>query len=298
MKAMSLCVIPWMILGLSLSAGEASAQQQKAKLGENAALRYWAAIGQMTDQAIGDEEVKELNEILKGKIAYDDLKFRDLVEKNRPALETMARGTTLANCDWGLEYAQGLDVQFPYSAKAVALARLNVLYAFHLQSMGDKEGSVRALVAGWRFSHDIANGAPMIIATLLAKVSLANHLVAIASIVQTNGFSPQQRSILRKALVQFGSDPLDWKSPMTREIEGFKMAEEIHSRPWPCSLPPARFAQYWAGIVDDASTLPEFEKIVASQPKECRDFFPNAKRILDARQELNGKLGETLFLLQ
>ncbi|HYG99729.1 MAG TPA: hypothetical protein VD837_11405 [Terriglobales bacterium] len=197
-----------------------------------------------------------------------------------------------------MEYAQGLDVPLSYPAKAVALARLNILYAFHLQSIGDKEGSVRALVAGLRFSHDIANGAPMLIATLLAKDSLAKHLVAIVSILHTNGFSPQQRLILRKALVQFGPDPLDWKSPLRREIEALRKGYEIHSRPWPCFIPPTRIAQYWMRTIDDSSTLPEFERIIASQPRECRDFFPNTKRILTERQDLNGKLREALSVLK
>jgi hypothetical protein len=37
-----------------------------------------------------------------------DSKYKDLVDRNRPALELMARGTALANCDWGLDYHAAL----------------------------------------------------------------------------------------------------------------------------------------------------------------------------------------------
>ncbi len=42
--------------------------QQRAKLGENAALRYWSAFAQMQDSAITDQDAKELNLILDGRL--------------------------------------------------------------------------------------------------------------------------------------------------------------------------------------------------------------------------------------
>jgi hypothetical protein len=64
--------------------------QERAKLGENAALRFWSAFDQMQDSAIADQQAKELNLILEGTAPYDDLKYKDLMEKNKLALETMA----------------------------------------------------------------------------------------------------------------------------------------------------------------------------------------------------------------
>ena len=57
--------------------------------------------------AITDEQARELNAILEGTAPYDDLKYKDLLEKNRLALEIMARATSLSNCDWGLDYEGG-----------------------------------------------------------------------------------------------------------------------------------------------------------------------------------------------
>ena len=99
-------LIPSMILLVAVSVGSASAQQ-RAELGENAALRYWSAFAEMQDSAITDQQAKELNLILDGSAPYEDLKYKDLVEKNRPALETMARASALANCDWGSTTSSG-----------------------------------------------------------------------------------------------------------------------------------------------------------------------------------------------
>ncbi len=96
----SLRSIAVFILVAALTASLALAQQ-RANLGDNAALRYWAAFAQMQDSAITDQEAKKMNLILDGTAPYDDLEYRDLVAKNGPALEIMARGATLPMCDGG-----------------------------------------------------------------------------------------------------------------------------------------------------------------------------------------------------
>src|SRR5690348_12124129 len=149
--------------------------QQNSQLGENAALRYWSAFAEMQDSAISDQQAKELNAILDGTAPYEDLKYKDLVAANRSAVETMARGTTISNCDWGVDYALGPDASVEYVRKALTLGRLNVLYAFHLLQNGNKDGAVRTLSAGVRFSHDVANGGSFF-ATLAAKNLLKIHI--------------------------------------------------------------------------------------------------------------------------
>src|SRR5258708_12422517 len=116
------------VLALILPAGLASAQLN-GKLGENAALRYWSAFAQMQDSALTDRQAKEVNTMLAGTPPYDDLKYKGLVEKNRPALETMARAPVLRNFDWGLDYKLGEDLPLASPRKAIPLRRLTVLSA-------------------------------------------------------------------------------------------------------------------------------------------------------------------------
>src|SRR5947207_1145312 len=167
--------IPSMILAVLLSDFSVSAQRNMS-LADNAALRYWSAFSEVQDSAITEQQAKELNAVLEGTVPYDDSKYKDLLEKNTLALEIMARATSLANCDWGLDYGAE-DVPVEYARKALVLGRLNVLYAFHLFMAGNKDGGVRTLAAGLRFSHDVGNGGSLF-ATLIAKDLLVTHFRA------------------------------------------------------------------------------------------------------------------------
>src|SRR5215471_19172708 len=128
--------------------------QQNVPLSQNAALRYWEAFAEMQDSAITEQQAREFHAILDGTAPYSDLKYRDLAEKNKTAVETMARGTALPNCDWGVDYALGSDAPVEYVRKAMILGRLNVLYALHLLQNGDKDGALRALATNIHFSHN------------------------------------------------------------------------------------------------------------------------------------------------
>jgi hypothetical protein len=100
-------LVTTIILFLILPAGQAWSQQKRTG-GDNAALRYWTAFSEMQDSAISDEQGKQLNAILDGTTPYDDVKYKDLVEKNQFALDIMARGTDLPTCDgcWTTKWDQ------------------------------------------------------------------------------------------------------------------------------------------------------------------------------------------------
>src|SRR3984885_2602527 len=101
--------IPSIIVVLLLCAPPLFAEKN-VSLADNAALRYWSAFSAVQDSAITDEQARELNAILDGTAPYDDSKYKDLLEKNRLALEIMARATSLPNCDGGLYCGLGHDV--------------------------------------------------------------------------------------------------------------------------------------------------------------------------------------------
>ena len=77
---------------VSVSFAVAGWSQQSVPLGQNAALRYWSAMSVIQDAGISGQQATELSAILDGSAPYDDSKYRDLLEKNRLALEVMARG--------------------------------------------------------------------------------------------------------------------------------------------------------------------------------------------------------------
>jgi hypothetical protein len=285
-------VMPSMILIALLSAGSALAQQHEP-LKENAALRYWSAFSQVQDSGITDQQAKELNAILDGTAPYDDSKYKDLVEKNRLAFETLARATALPACDWGLDYGLGHDVPVDYARKALVLGRLNVLYAFHLLKTGDKDGAVRALASGLRFSHDVGNGGSLF-ATLIAKDLLTSYLRAVADALRLEQLSSNQRSQLRAAVARV-AEGLDWPAAAKRDLETLR---EDYAANAQTSAALSRIISSYVAALADESRLPALDQALKSAPQELASVIPNARRVLEQKQDLNNTLLQTRALLQ
>jgi len=284
--------IPPMILIALLSAGSALAQRNTS-LTENAALRYWSAFSEVQDSGITDQQAKELNAILDGTAPYDDSKYKDLLKKNTLALEIMARATSLPNCDWGLDYGLGHDIPVDYARKALVLGRLNVLYAFHLLKTGNKDGAVRALAVGLRFSHDLGNGGSLF-ATLIAKDLLMSHLRAVAGALRLEQLSAGQRSQLQTAVARVG-EGLDWPMAAKRDLEALR-GDYAGSSQTSAAL--TRIISSYVAVLNDESKLPALDQAVQGAPQELANVIPNAKRVLEQKQDLNNALLQTRALLQ
>jgi hypothetical protein len=284
--------IPSMILIALLSAGSAFAQRN-TPITENAALRYWSAFSEVQDSAITDQQAKELNAILDGTAPYNDSKYKGLLEKNTFALEIMARATSLPNCDWGLDYGLGHDVPVDYARKALVLGRLNVLYAFHLLKIGNKDGAVRALGAGLRFSRDVGNGGSLF-ATLVAKDLLTNHLRAVADALHLEQLSAGQRSLLQTAVTRLG-EGLDWPTAAKRDLEALRGDYAGNSQ---TSAALTRIISSYVATLNDESELPALNQTVEGAPKQLADLIPNVKRILEQEEDLKNRLLQTRALLQ
>src|SRR3989440_4219820 len=283
--------IPSIIFVFLLSAVSAFAEKN-VSLADNAALRYWSAFSAVQDAVITDEQARELNAILDGAAPYDDSKYKDLLEKNTLALEIMARGTSLANCDWGLDYGAE-DVPVEYARKALVLGRLNVLYAFHLFIASNKDGGVRTLAAGLRFSHDVGNGGSLF-ATLIAKDLLVNHLRAVADVLHLEQLSAAQRAQLHAAVMALGQG-LDWRTAAKLDLEGLR---SHYARDPITSTALTRIISSYVAVLEDQSKLPTLDEAMHSAPQQLANLIPNAKRVLEQKQDLNNKLLQTRSLLQ
>jgi hypothetical protein len=283
-----------LIAAIILSAALAhctEAAQQNQRPADNAALRYWSAFAQMQDVGITEQQAKEAHAILDGAAPYDDSKYKDIVEKNRPALETLARGAGLPYCDWGVEMQLAERAPVEYARKAAFLGRLNVFYAFHLLVNHDKDGAVRALQAGLRFSHDVANGGTLF-ATVVSQGLIVAHLKAVAGAQKVGDLSAAQRTALQKSIDQLGTDGLDWPAAMKRELEVLPAhdAQDAAARD--------KIAASYIKLFSNPGTLPELQQIIAAAPKQVADLIPNPKRVLDEKQELTERLQQTRSLLQ
>ncbi|PYU42867.1 MAG: hypothetical protein DMG56_03900 [Acidobacteria bacterium] len=284
--AISSLILVVLLPGVCVSA------QRNMALADNAALRYWSAFSAVQDSAITDEQARELNAILDGTAPYDDTKYKDLLEKNTLALEIMARATSLANCDWGLDYGAE-DVPVEYARKALVLGRLNVLYAFHLFIAGNKDGGVRTFAAGLRFSHDVGNGGSLF-ATLIAKDLLVNHLRAVADVLHLEQLSAAQRAQLQEAVRRLG-EGLDWRTAAKLDLEGLR---SHYAGDAVTSTALTRIISSYVAVLEDQSKLPTLDAAIRSAPQQLANLIPNAKRVLEQKQDLNNRLLQTRSLLQ
>lgn len=282
-------VVSSIVVALLLSL---STPAQNVPLSDNAALRYWSAFSALQDSAITEEQAKELNAILDGTTPFDDLKFKELLEKNRLALEIMARGTSLANCDWGVDYGAS-DVPVEYARRALVLGRLNVLYAFHLFISGDKDGGIKALEAGLRFSRDVGNGGSLF-ATVIAKDLLVTHLRAVADALHLEQLSVAQRVRLQEAVTQLGNG-LEWQSAARLDLEGLR---RLYAADAATSAALNRITSAYVAVLEDPSKLSVLNEAIHSAPQTLADLIPNPSRVLEQKQELSKRLLETRSLLK
>src|SRR5579864_7439637 len=267
--------------------------QRKVSLADNAALRYWAAFSQLQDAAITDQEAQELNSVLDKMGPFDISRFSDLIQKNTPALEIMARGTLLPECDWGLDYGLGENVPVDYATKALALGRLNILFAMHLYHSGNGDGAIGAIAAGLRFSHDLASGGSLF-ATLAAKDLLVTHLTAAGDAVHMGQLSAAQRSRLQKAVAALG-DGLDWPAAAKRDLAALAQHYSGDSR---ASLTLSRVASSYTAFLTGESDLPSLMDAINHAPPELAQLIPSPKRVEEQKQELSDKIQQTRMLLQ
>lgn len=266
--------------------------QRRAPIAENAALRYWAAFSELQDAAISDQDAKELNKALDAMGPLDISKYQNLVQKNAPALDVMARGTSISNCDWGLDYGLGEDVPVEYARKALALGRLNVLYAMQRYHSGDKDGAVRTLAAGLRFARDVSKGGSLF-ATLVAKDLLAAHLMAVNAGLRMGQLSASQQSTLQNAVLALG-DGVDWSAAARRDLEPLRAH---YAKDQQSATALNRIIAAYSAFLNDPSKLPTLTEAINNAPRELASVIPNPKRVLEQKQDLADKLQQTRGLL-
>jgi hypothetical protein len=270
-----------------------TAMAQRPALADNAALRYWAAFSQLQDAAITDQEAKELDSVLDGMGPFDISRYSDLIQKNTPALEIMARGTLLPNCDWGLDYGLGENVPVDYARKALVLGRLNILYAMRLYHSGNKDGAIDAVVAGLRFSQDVANGGALF-PTLVAKDLLVSHFMAAGDALRMGQLSAAQRSRLQNAVTAVGKG-LDWPAAAKRDMEALAPRYSGDSQG---AAALSRIISAYGAFLKDESNLVSLMNAINQAPPDLQGLIPNPKRVEQQKQEFTNKLQQLRAVLQ
>jgi hypothetical protein len=207
------CVAFVLVLGIEPRMAAAGAQTS------NAALRYWMAFAQMKNPPSDPETVALMTRVLEGSVPWNNERLGPILEVNHEALETMARGTRLSDCDWGPDDELGPFTPIEYIPRARALARLNVLEGLRLEAANDAKRAVATWLPGLRFSRDIANGGTLL-ATLVASSALEAHLAALIRFVGGTRADTDTLNAIEEAVRALPPGGVGWVSGMQHEMDG------------------------------------------------------------------------------
>lgn len=100
-------------------------------LAANAALQYWQAIAQMPALDKDQEKLllEDWNDVAGWHKIPLDPTSQKLIADSHNSLLYLHRGARLKQCDWGLDYRDGISLLMPHLAKSRDLARLAALRA-------------------------------------------------------------------------------------------------------------------------------------------------------------------------
>jgi hypothetical protein len=132
--------IPTALIILGVLAGTAASGQSSFELpplSDNAALQYWQAVA--TLPALDASQEKMLQNWSTTPLGVSTSK---LLDQCQTSLAYMRRAATMRECDWGLDYNEGVSLHLPHLAKGRLLARIAMLDARRALAAGniDKTG--------------------------------------------------------------------------------------------------------------------------------------------------------------
>jgi hypothetical protein len=175
---------------------------------DNAALRYWFALGEVQEPS--DDATRHLfEETTAGRVAWDESKLGPILDSNEDALRTMQRATKLPVCDWGFDYRNGAAISPWFALRARLLSRLNELQGIREMAHGDSRAAVDTWLAGVHFGQDMSRGGP-VIAALIAHAIILDNLDLLRDSAQQGKLNDEQKTELSVVVKTIPEDGFDW----------------------------------------------------------------------------------------
>ncbi len=238
---------------------------------DNAALRYWNAFAQLSDEALTDAQSKELESIANGNAPWNESAFGKLLNKNQDAVETMLRGTALPYCVWGVDYDLAEAAPIPQVGRGRALARLNVLTAERLAAQGKSREATDHLLAGVKFSRDLSSGMPLI-GVLVGKSALTSDINVALSLARSGQLGHEDKERFVSAVGALPPDVFDWSKALHLEAAALHSAlSRLRS-----SNDPSKLLESW-GLHDEAAL--KDPRPTESDIQQVDAIFAEAERV-------------------
>lgn len=277
---------------------------------KNAALYYWNAFAQMSDQPLSASEAQRLEAIASGSSPWDEKAFGKLLDKNAAAVETMVRGTRMPYCVWGVEPELGPVAPIPQIGRGRALARLNILTAQRMAARGDTTGATTHLIAGIRFARDLAEDTSLI-GALAGRLAIVSDFRAAEALA--GKLSAQNRAAIARAVRDLSPGIFDWSKAVEADLTAVKtgliqlrysknpdrlFVQWGESSPKPSSRVTESDIRQFEPILQGAvrafrkspaetqMELRELQKSIEKLNQPARDFVPSLQGMNEARRQL------------
>lgn len=118
---------------------------------DNAAVLYYKA---SVLYEVDDEMANMLTDFQKDNIDVND-KIKEFVKKNQLIINTILDATEVKNCDWGMDFSQGISMELPPLSSMRKMARLVLADAKILASDGDHEAAINRCMSLYRMARHI-----------------------------------------------------------------------------------------------------------------------------------------------
>ncbi|KAF0246685.1 MAG: hypothetical protein FD180_504 [Planctomycetota bacterium] len=196
--------------------GTTSVVSAETPASANAALGYWRAFSMIQAPEADDAIWMKCDDVAEGRAAWDDAALGGLVDKNAGACLELHKASLKSSCDFGLAFEDGYEMTLPHLAKARQLARLNLLRATRLDSVGNGGEAVEAWLDGLRMARHIAAD-PVLISSLVGKVIFKGHVEAMVRFVGRGAAGKVERARIAQAVREVPAYGWDWGAGIAEE---------------------------------------------------------------------------------
>jgi hypothetical protein len=197
------------IMAVLASAHTVRAQTMFPPETDNAALRYWFALAEVQEPSDDDATRHLFEEMVAGRVAWNETKLGPILDSNRDALRTMQGATKLPACNWGFDYRNGVRTPVWFLMRARLLSHLNELQGIREMAHGDSRTAVDTWLAGVHFGQDMSRSGP-VIAALVAHAIILDNLHPLHDSAQQGKLNEEQKTELSVVVKTMPEDGFDW----------------------------------------------------------------------------------------
>lgn len=180
---------------------------------DNAAVLYYKA---GVFYGVDSEMADMLADFQKGNIELND-KIREFVKANRIAINTVLDASEVKNCDWGMDFSQGMEMVMPPLANMKRLTYLVIADAKILAEDGDYETALSRCMSLYKMARHINDRVYISYLVGIAINGLTNGCVM--QIMAEMPQDMQRLTWLKNQLIEIDSIPFSVKPAILGERE-------------------------------------------------------------------------------